>query len=378
MKRLTQFNDAICTGIISGSGKRHDYAMVIASESKYINLLLEVSVNYGIIVASPTETDLIADEVDFINRECRPRLGSAKAPPKIFLLGVLKKASAGCIYGSKIPQITRFLLISPTIRSNLSKIRHAIETFNGEKMTFVFGDDEQSIKQASLIKPYERENVEVLILPKLNRYLSNYDSGLMPLIKKHLLKQISKLPESERVKPFAWRTKQQIAKEKDEAIVRMYNRKKNQNDKFIWSPEDVAKFIRLNDRLWALMQEADRRGKAIYKDIQKHINEGKSYYSKDFHVEVAILYKGELAEGADKSTLKESVESCTCKNGFDLKLHDKECEKFNKVYKLVHPELKGHYICYVMQQYFRKGLYSLQDAVTMDPNGFYISTTIHT
>ena len=72
MKRLTQFNDAICTGIISGSGKRHDYAMVIASDSKYINLLLEVSVNYGIIVASPTETDLIAKEVDFINRECRP------------------------------------------------------------------------------------------------------------------------------------------------------------------------------------------------------------------------------------------------------------------------------------------------------------------
>ncbi|MBR2578824.1 MAG: hypothetical protein IKE41_01625, partial [Clostridia bacterium] len=333
MKRLSQFNDAICTGIISGSGIRHDYAMVIASDSKYINLLLEVSVNYGIIVASPTETDLIAEEVDFINRECRPRLGHDKAPPKIFLLGILKKASAGCIYGSKIPQITRFLLISPTIKSNLSKIRHAIETFIGEKMTFIFGDDEQSIKQASLIKPYERENVEVLILPKLDRYLSNYDSGLMPLIKKHLLKQISMLPESERIKPFEWRTKQQIAKEKDEAIVRMYNRKKKQNDKFIWSPENVAKIIRLNDRLWVLMQEADRRGKAIYKDIQKLINEGKSYYSKDFYVEVAILYKGELAEGADKSTLKESIESCTCKNGFDLKLHDKECEQFNKIYK---------------------------------------------
>ena len=244
-------------------------------------------------------------------------------------------------------------------------------------MTFIFGDDEQSIKQASLIKPYERENVDVLILPKLDRYLSNYDSGLMPLIKKHLLKQISMLPESERAKPFEWRTKQQIAKEKDEAIIRMYNRKKNQNDKFIWSPENVAKFIRLNDRLCTLMQEADHRGKAIYKDIQKLINEGKSYYSKDFYVEVAILYKGELAEDADKSTLKESVESCTCKNGFDLKLHDKECEQFNKVYKLVHPELKGHYICYMMQRYFREGLYSLQDAVTMDPEKFYIYTTIY-
>ena len=379
MKRLTQFNDAICTGIISGSGKRHDYAMIIASDSKYINLLLEVSVNYGIIVASPTETDLITKEVDFINQECRPQLGCDKAPPKIFLLGVLKKASAGCIYGSKIPQITRFLLISPTIKSNLSKIRHAIETFNGEKMTFVFGDDEQSIKQASLIKPYERENVEVLILPKLDRYLSNYDSGLMPLIKKHLLKQISMLPESERVKPFEWRTKQQIAKEKDEAIVRMNNRKKKQNDKFIWSPENVAKIIRLNDRLWALMQEADRIGKSIYNDIQKLIDEGKNYYDKDFNVEVSIHYDVEMMEDHDDDiALYDSVKSWTGQNGFDLMNDNHNGKPLNwNINEFNRPELDGHYICYMMHWYFHEGLYSLQDAVTMDPEKFYIYTTIY-
>ena len=36
---------------------------------------------------------------------------------------------------------------------------------------------------------------------------------------------------------------------------RMRERQKKQNEAFIWSPENVAKIIRFNDKLWALMQD---------------------------------------------------------------------------------------------------------------------------
>lgn len=42
---------------------------------------------------------------------------------------------------------------------------------------------------------------------------------------------------------------------------RMRERQKKQNDAFICSPENVAKIICLNDKLWAPMQDADRIGK---------------------------------------------------------------------------------------------------------------------
>lgn len=43
------------------------------------------------------------------------------------------------------------------------------------------------------------------------------------------------------------------AREKVEAKRRMRERKKKQNQAFVWSPENIAKIIRLNDKLWDLM-----------------------------------------------------------------------------------------------------------------------------
>lgn len=48
---------------------------------------------------------------------------------------------------------------------------------------------------------------------------------------------------------------QRRAAQKVDAKWRMRERQKKQNDAFIWSPENVAKIIRLNDKLWALMQD---------------------------------------------------------------------------------------------------------------------------
>ena len=171
---------------------------------------------------------------------------------------------------------------------------------------------------------------------------------------------------------------QRRAEQKVDAKWRMRERQEKQNEAFIWSPENVAKIIRLNDKLWALMQEADRIGKSIHEDIQKLIAEGKDYYDENTDVEVSIIYEGGLAEGAEEDPLWDSVESWHGNNGFDLMNEDLKGAplKWN-ICEFARPELDGHYICYMMHWFFHEGLYSLQDAVTMDPDEFHIYTRIY-
>lgn len=182
----------------------------------------------------------------------------------------------------------------------------------------------------------------------------------------------------DQIKEHERKQAQRRAVQKVDAEWRMRERQKKQNDAFIWSPENVAKIIRLNNKLWALMQDADRIGKSIYSDIKKLIEEGKSYYDKNFHVEVRIIYEDVLAEGADEHTLWNSVESWTGMNGFDLMNDDHNGSSLNwNICEFARPEFDGHYICYMMHWFFHEGLYSLQDAVTMDPEEFYIYTRIY-
>lgn len=180
------------------------------------------------------------------------------------------------------------------------------------------------------------------------------------------------------IKEYEREQAQRRAEQKVDAKWRMRERQKKQNEAFIWSPENVAKIIRLNDKLWALMQEADRIGKSIHEDIQKLIADGKNYYDENTDVEVSIIYEGELAEGAEEDPLWDSVETWHGNNGFDLMNEDLKGAPLNwNICEFAHPELDGHYICYMMHWLFHEGLYSLQDAVTMASDEFHIYTRIY-
>ena len=180
------------------------------------------------------------------------------------------------------------------------------------------------------------------------------------------------------VKKYEREQAQRRAVQKVDAEWRMHERREKQNEAFIWSPENVAKIIRLNDKLWALMQEADRIGKSIHEDIQKLIAEGKNYYDENTDVEVRIIYEGELAEGAEEDPLWDSVESWHGNNGYDLMNEYHKGAPLNwNIIEFDRPEFKDHYFCYLMHWFFHEGLYSLQDAVTMDPEEFHIYTRIY-
>ena len=179
-------------------GTRQDYALLIKGgqggsacgyQNKYLNLANEIRDKYGITVvscATPDEpnsdnrTDQIAENIALVNEICKSR-------PKILFMGMSKGASLGCIEGSKIPQISRLLLINLPLMINLPRICHAAKNFSGEMMTFVFGSEDPSIKESGLLKLYERDNMKVVTIPGQDHYFSKNGFNLMTLVEEYLL-----------------------------------------------------------------------------------------------------------------------------------------------------------------------------------------------
>lgn len=179
-------------------GTRQDYALLIKGglggsacgyQNKYLNLANEIRDKYGITVVSCATRDnpksgcqanQIAEDVDLVNSCC-------KSHPKILFMGMSKGASLGCIEGSKIPQISRFLLINPALMINLPSICHVAKNFRGEMMSFVFGSEDPSIRESELLKLHERDNMKVVIVPGQDHYLSRDNFDLAKLVETELL-----------------------------------------------------------------------------------------------------------------------------------------------------------------------------------------------
>lgn len=180
------------------TGVRQDYALLIKGgqggsacgyRNKYLNLANEIRDKYGITVVScatrdepksSNQANQIAEDVGFVNSCC-------KSHPKILFMGMSKGASLGCIEGSKIPQISRLLLVNPPLMINLPRICRAAKNFKGEMMTFVFGSEDPSIKESELLKLHERDNMKVVTVSGQDHYFSKDGFSLMILVEENLL-----------------------------------------------------------------------------------------------------------------------------------------------------------------------------------------------
>ena len=179
-------------------GTRQDYAMLIKGgqggsacgyRNKYLNLANEIRDKYGITVVSCATRDepnsvnqanQIAEDVDLVNSCC-------KSHPKILFMGMSKGASLGCIEGSKIPQISRLLLINPPLMINLPRICRAAKNFSGEMMSFVFGSEDPSIRESELLKLHERDNMKVVTVLGQDHYFSKDGFNLMMFVEEYLM-----------------------------------------------------------------------------------------------------------------------------------------------------------------------------------------------
>lgn len=182
---------------------RNDYALLIKGgqggsaygyQNKYLNLANDIRDKYGITVVScatsdepnsDNRTNQVTENIALLNEICKSR-------PKILFMGMSKGASLGCIYGSKIPQISKLLLINPPLMINLPRICRVAKDFTGEKMTFIFGSEDPSIRESELLKLYERDNMKVVTIPGQDHYFSKDGFNLMTLVEEYLLFELKR------------------------------------------------------------------------------------------------------------------------------------------------------------------------------------------
>jgi hypothetical protein len=163
-------------------------------------------------------------------------------------------------------------------------------------------------------------------------------------------------------------------------------RKVMANARFEHSKENIDKLLRLNKRLIELQDECARVTLEMYKDMMALMAQGKTYY-KTFNIETSIIYESEENWEGEVSGLYDSYAKA---NYFEVGLSDapgrvpadyKELNAWHEeeswnIETLDLPEFKDEYICFAMHKFFADGKYSLEDAMRMKPEDFYVHTKI--
>lgn len=159
------------------------------------------------------------------------------------------------------------------------------------------------------------------------------------------------------------------------------------NARFEHCKENIDKLLLLNKRLHELQDECAKVAFDMYRDMRALMAQGKSYY-KTFCIETYIVYESEEDWEGKVSGLYDSYAKA---NRFEVGLSDapgrepadyKELNAFHEelswnIECLDLPEFKDEYICFAMHKFFADGDYSLEDAMRMKLEDFYVHTEIH-
>ena len=141
------------------------------------------------------------------------------------------------------------------------------------------------------------------------------------------------------------------------------------NARFEHSKENIDKLLQINRRLHELQDECAKVAFNMYKDMM-------------------ALYESEENWEGEVSGLYDSYDKT---NRFEVDLNDapgKEPDDYRElnawheelswnIEGLDLPEFKDEYICFAMHKFFADGSYSLEDAMRMKLEDFYVHTEIH-
>ena len=159
------------------------------------------------------------------------------------------------------------------------------------------------------------------------------------------------------------------------------------NARFEHSKDNIDKLLLLNKRLHELQDECAKITFDMYKDLTDLMAKGKSYY-KTFYIETYIAYESEENWEGQVAGLYDSYDKA---NRFSVIINDapgkepadyKELNEWHEelswnIECLELPEFDNEYICFAMHKFFADGSYSLEDAMRMKLEDFYVHTEIH-
>lgn len=164
---------------------------IIGEKDKYIKIAKDINENYGftvIVASNPYNlSNPLANDMYVISEYKRKRNLEGD---DIYFMGYSNGALVGSLYGSKYKNIKRMLLINPPIQEDAFD---GLKEFNGEFVTFIYGDLDYSYPYLIHLFPYLNEKIGLELIEDADHHFKGMDDVFSSLPEKYLLTDIKKL-----------------------------------------------------------------------------------------------------------------------------------------------------------------------------------------
>lgn len=105
---------------------------------------------------------------------------------KIYYLGYSNGALIGAWFGTKYPKIERMALVNGPLMFNYHKTKEGALSFKGERLSFIYGEYDQSIRYIELLESIENNKIKVYIEEGQDHHFSKSDEEFQSIPDKYL------------------------------------------------------------------------------------------------------------------------------------------------------------------------------------------------
>lgn len=104
----------------------------------------------------------------------------------IYYLGFSNGALIGAWFGINYPKIKRMALVNGPLMYNYHKTKQGAMSFNGERMTFIYGEYDQSIQFTELLSSLVNDVIKLEIVKAEDHYFSKNENDFITIPDKYL------------------------------------------------------------------------------------------------------------------------------------------------------------------------------------------------
>ena len=187
----SNFNDEIIDyGIVEGNNiivfiKAGQDGSLYGYQNKYIKMARRLNKKYGCSVicsSNPFDGNNPLDNAMEIIEDYAKIFDNYK----IYYLGYSNGALIGAWFGVKYPKIKRMALVNGPLMYNFHKTKEGALSFNGDMISFIYGEYDQSIGYIDLLKNMETDKIKVFVEKGQDHHFSKSEESFQEIPEKYL------------------------------------------------------------------------------------------------------------------------------------------------------------------------------------------------
>ena len=187
----SNFNDEIIDyGIVDGNNiivfiKAGQDGSLYGYQNKYIKMARRLNKKYGCSVicsSNPFDGNNPLDNAMEIIEDYAKIFDNYK----IYYLGYSNGALIGAWFGVKYPKIKRMALVNGPLMYNFHKTKEGALSFNGDMISFIYGEYDQSIGYIDLLKNMENDKIKVFVEKGQDHHFSKSEESFQEIPEKYL------------------------------------------------------------------------------------------------------------------------------------------------------------------------------------------------